>query len=78
MVMEDPIPPGIVMTSIAAGQNHACGVLATTGKAYCWPRDRAAAAAPAVPETVGAVVAVFAGLGDHVCAIRASDGTLAC
>lgn len=67
------------ITAIAVGDKYACGVT-PAGTVRCWTTasDEADYKRTVVPSSLGAVKALYAGMGEHTCAVQASGSTLVC
>ena len=85
---EIPVPADLgAVLHIGVGAWHACAVVASTRAVRCWMYfneyemgqfDAACPGCTAVPTDLGAASKVYAGLGSHSCAIKASTSTLVC
>lgn len=60
--------------TVAVGASHSCA----GSPVRCWSALFDQAGSTDVPKTLGMVYAVYAGEGDHSCAIKMSDRTLEC
>mgnify|MGYP001810878794 CR=1 FL=1 len=62
--------------SISVGAKHSCVVTAAS-TVRCWSVANDTVGRTAVPGTLGTVTSVFAGSGDHTCAVK-TNGSLMC
>ena len=63
--------------SISVGAKHSCVVTAAS-TVRCWSVANDTVGRTAVPGTLGTVTSVFAGSGDHTCAVQTTNGSLVC